>query len=69
MSASLDAAMREERHGIWFYAACRYCTAKWFSPLPPLRCPRCGTLEPLTTVETPPWLNAQNVAEHQKTKE
>lgn len=37
------------------YSACASCTAKWLSPQPRSRCPRCGgpTLTPVK--QTPPW--------------
>jgi len=41
---------------VWYYAACRACTAKWFAPFKPLRCPRCGEIDPLVVRQNPPWL-------------
>jgi hypothetical protein len=29
----------------WHYATCFRCTAKWFTRLSPLACPRCGTTD------------------------
>jgi hypothetical protein len=46
MTNSVNANVRPDDPPNWFNAACRRCTAKWFSPLQPLRCPRCGSLEP-----------------------
>ena len=43
-----------------WYSACAFCTAKWFSPQPRSRCPRCGepTLSPAR--QSPPWSIQKN---------
>ena len=44
----------------WWYAACLVCTAKWFAPFPPLRCPRCGSCVEIRVRQDPPWLNVEH---------
>ena len=37
------------------YAACCYCTAKWFCRVRPMTCVRCGSESILIARESPPW--------------
>ena len=39
----------------WKYAACKVCTAKWFSPMPISQCPRCGSDSQNVVKAAPPW--------------
>ena len=48
--------LANEREAPWWYAACGFCTAKWYAPFKPVRCPRCGRLPLETIPQTPPWL-------------
>ncbi|REJ90723.1 MAG: hypothetical protein DWQ35_16105 [Planctomycetota bacterium] len=40
----------------YWYAACESCTAKWFAPFRPLRCPRCGCFVGHAERRSPPWM-------------
>ena len=42
-----------------WYHACSYCTAKWFSPLSSIACPRCGTESQSREQLAPPWQSRQ----------
>lgn len=42
------------------YGACETCSAKWFSPAPLSRCPRCGSPHVLNTTAIPPWKTARD---------
>ncbi len=44
---------------VWWYTACRSCTAKWFAPFQPVRCPRCGATMLESQQGSPPWLASQ----------
>ena len=45
---------------MWFYTSCSYCTAKWFAPFCPKRCPRCGAMTLRSEPLMPPWLREED---------
>jgi predicted Zn-ribbon and HTH transcriptional regulator len=54
-SSNTVADERDNAAIVWHYAACANCTSKWFSPLKPSRCPRCGSFDLRVVEESPPW--------------
>jgi len=54
---------------IWWYSACRACTAKWFAPFRQSQCPRCGSITDLNERRDPPWLNVEGAASSERVEE
>jgi hypothetical protein len=59
----------QQRETTWWYAVCGRCNAKWFAPLKPLRCHRCGQVCEQAVQQSPPWWKETHPDEPQQRKD